>query len=169
MSSFNLYDILPDKSKEALQSLFKREEVVQTKPKPQSKIKKASPTPVAKKKLSKTPQSFRPTKGGHRNMRETLNSEHVPESLQQLYIDILDRKGELNKRKKKKKKKRKKYYDFVENMYERTDEELRFEKKGDKKKANRERIAKSGQVRTIETTSSINAISIPMGGLNKRW
>lgn len=102
-------------------------------------------------------------------MRETLNSEHVPESLQQLYIDILDRKGELNKRKKKKKKKRKKYYDFVENMYERTDEELRFEKKGDKKKANRERIAKSGQVRTIETTSSINAISIPMGGLNKRW
>ena len=54
-------------------------------------------------------------------------------------------------------------------MYERTDEELRFEKKGDKKKANRERIAKSGQVRTIETTSSINAISIPMGGLNKRW
>ena len=87
MSSFNLYDILPDKSKEALQSLFKSEEVVQTKPKPQSKIKKASPTPVAKKKLSKTPQSFRPTKGGHRNMRETLNSEHVPESLQQLYIE----------------------------------------------------------------------------------
>lgn len=161
MSSFNLYDILPDKSKEALQSLFKSEEVVQAKPKPQPKVKKVSPTPVAKKKPFKAPQSLRPTKGGHRNMRGTLNSEHVPESLQQLYIDIIDNN--------KKAKPYKKHYDYEENKYQRTKDDALYGDKMKRVKANRERIAKSGQVRTTETTSSINAISIPMGGLNKRW
>lgn len=166
MSSFNLYDILPDKSKEALQSLFKSEKVVQAKPKPQPKLmpKKKNPTTVVMKKSSKASQLFRPLQGKHKAVWNAMTSNDVPESLQRLYDAIKE-----NNKKNNKKKKYKKHYDFVGHMYERTKKDLQFDKKSEWKKENRERIAKSGQVRTIETTSSINAISIPMGGLNKRW
>lgn len=81
MSSFNLYDILPDKSKEALQSLFKSEDVVQAKPKPQPKLmpKKKNPTTVVKKKSSKASQLFRPLQGKHKAVWNAMTSNDVPE------------------------------------------------------------------------------------------
>ena len=172
MTEFKLKNLLSQKSKESLKNAFKEltfdaGETIRQKERNELRGKEKYHTA----KVNRMPpqnqtQSAKSSKikKDERCIRETLTSESVPESLQQLYIDIIK-----NNKRHLKTVPYKKYYDYVKNKYDRTGHAKLYKNKKKWVKSNRERVAKFGNVRPTETTSSINAISIPMGGMNKRY
>lgn len=165
MATFSLKDILSQKSKDILNEI-----------KPDDKNSHAGQNSHnSEAKKTKGNNASKPAKKKRRNKvsdfeRLTLFSKDTPAYLRQFYTDTIgkqkrnDNKYKKNSKSQKRKEKISLAIKDLENGPKSTS------KKDERARAseNRRRVASSYHDNSIQTTSSVKAVSIPMGGQNKK-